>query len=64
MAELLDEIENLAIIEGAAEDLLLDNAGRVAGLMLGDGRRITAGRVGCNLWFTDPANSKVGRVAP
>src|SRR5438874_2404138 len=39
MAELLDEAENLEIIEGAAEDLLLDNAGCVAGLMLGDGRR-------------------------
>src|SRR5438270_11569824 len=45
MAELLDEIEYLAIIEGAAEDLLLDDSGRVAGLVLGDGRRITAARV-------------------
>src|SRR5438094_5588883 len=45
MAELLDEVENLEIIEGAAEDLLLDDAGRVAGLMLGDGRRITVARV-------------------
>src|SRR5712671_5619608 len=45
MAELLDEIERLSIIEGAAEDLILDDAGRVAGLVLGDGRRLMAGRV-------------------
>jgi tRNA uridine 5-carboxymethylaminomethyl modification enzyme len=45
MAELLAEIEGLAIVEGAAEDLILDDAGRVAGLMLGDGRRLAAGRV-------------------
>ena len=45
MAALLDEIEGLATIEGAAEDLLLDGAGRVAGLRLGDGRRIAAARV-------------------
>src|SRR6202048_2108573 len=34
MAELLAEIDGLTIIEGAAEDLLLDDAGRVAGLAL------------------------------
>src|SRR5882724_4023170 len=45
MAELLEEIEDLEIIEGAAEDLLLDDSGRVAGLVLGDGRQIAAGRV-------------------
>jgi tRNA uridine 5-carboxymethylaminomethyl modification enzyme len=45
MAELLDETENLEIIEGAAEDLILDANGRAAGLVLGDGRRIAAGRV-------------------
>jgi len=45
MAELLAEIEGLEIVEGAAEDLLLDGAGHVAGLLLGDGRRIAAGRV-------------------
>jgi tRNA uridine 5-carboxymethylaminomethyl modification enzyme len=45
MAELLDEIAGLAIVEGAAEDLILDDAGRVAGLVLGDGRRLMAGRV-------------------
>src|SRR5947207_3692237 len=45
MAELLDEITGLTIVEGAAEDLILDDAGRVAGLVLGDGRRLDAGRV-------------------
>jgi len=45
VAELLDEIEGLTIIEGAAEDLILDKAGRVAGIALGDGRRLAAGRV-------------------
>src|SRR5882762_3749598 len=45
VAELLDEIAGLAIVEGAAEDLILDAAGRVAGLVLGDGRSIAAGRV-------------------
>jgi tRNA uridine 5-carboxymethylaminomethyl modification enzyme len=45
IAELLGEIANLSIIEGAAEDLILDAAGRVAGIALGDGRRLAAGRV-------------------
>src|SRR6202030_2541460 len=45
MAELLAEIDGLDIVEGAAEDLILDDAGRVAGLVLGDGRRLAAGRV-------------------
>ena len=45
MSELLGETPGLAILEGAAEDLLLDPAGRVYGLVLGDGRRIAAGRV-------------------
>ena len=45
IAELLDEIENLAIIEGAAEDLALDARGRVSGVVLGDGRRLAAGRL-------------------
>src|SRR5437763_6374890 len=45
MAELLAETANLTIVEGAAEDLLLDGAGRVAGIVLGDGRRFAAGRV-------------------
>jgi tRNA uridine 5-carboxymethylaminomethyl modification enzyme len=45
VAELLAETGNLDITEGAAEDLLLDDRGRVVGVVLGDGRRITAGRV-------------------
>src|SRR5690349_14384751 len=45
IAELLGEIANLSIIEGAAEDLILDAAGRVAGIALGDRRRLAAGRV-------------------
>src|SRR5882724_3792366 len=45
MAALLAEIENLTIIEGAAEDLRPDAGGRVCGLVLGDGREIRAGRV-------------------
>src|SRR5690242_3144620 len=45
MAEILAEIERLDIVEGAAEDLLLDNGGRVCGVALGDGRHLAAGRV-------------------
>src|SRR5215469_4706981 len=45
MAALLAEMPGLAIVEGAAEDLLLDARGRVAGLTLGDGRAIAAARV-------------------
>src|SRR5438105_10146287 len=45
MADLLVEIDGLDIVEGAAEDLLLDNDGRVRGVALGDGRHIAAGRV-------------------
>jgi tRNA uridine 5-carboxymethylaminomethyl modification enzyme len=45
MAELLAETPGLDIIEGAAEDLAFDARGRVAGLILGDGREIAAGRV-------------------
>jgi tRNA uridine 5-carboxymethylaminomethyl modification enzyme len=45
MAEILAEMEALDIVEGAVEDLVLDDHGRSAGLMLGDGREITAGRV-------------------
>src|SRR5437764_15173358 len=45
MAELLEEIDGLAIVEGAAEDLILNEAGRVAEVLLGDGRRLAAGRV-------------------
>ena len=45
MAELLAETPNLDIAEGAAEDLLLDAAGRAAGVVLGDGRRIAAAKI-------------------
>jgi len=45
MGALLTEIPGLTILEGAAEDLLRDGDGRVCGLVLGDGRRIAAGRI-------------------
>jgi tRNA uridine 5-carboxymethylaminomethyl modification enzyme len=45
MQELLAETAGLDIVEGAAEDLRLDAAGRVAGIVLADGREIMAGRV-------------------
>jgi tRNA uridine 5-carboxymethylaminomethyl modification enzyme len=45
IGELLAEIPNLDIAEGAAEDLRLNHDGRVCGVMLGDGREIAAGRV-------------------
>jgi tRNA uridine 5-carboxymethylaminomethyl modification enzyme len=41
----ISEIHGLAILEAAAEDLLLDASGRVSGLVLGDGRTIAAGRI-------------------
>jgi tRNA uridine 5-carboxymethylaminomethyl modification enzyme len=44
MAELLAETDNLDIVEGAVEDLAFDAVGRVAGLILAGGRKITAGR--------------------
>jgi len=45
VSELLQETEGLDIAEGAAEDLLLDPNGRVAGVSLGDGRHYVSGRV-------------------
>ncbi|MGH7097790.1 MAG: tRNA uridine-5-carboxymethylaminomethyl(34) synthesis enzyme MnmG [Stellaceae bacterium] len=45
MAELLAETPSLDIVEGAAEDLAIDPAGRVCGLVLEDGRRFATGRV-------------------
>ena len=45
VSELLQETEGLDIAEGAAEDLLLDPNGRVAGVSLGDGRHFVSGRV-------------------
>jgi tRNA uridine 5-carboxymethylaminomethyl modification enzyme len=45
IADLLAETTNLDIAEGAAEDLLLDQAGCAAGIILGNGEQIAAGRV-------------------
>ena len=45
VSELLAETDGLDIIEGAAEDLLLDRDGRVSGVLLGDGRQCATGRV-------------------
>ena len=42
---LLAEMPGLEIIEGAAEDLVLDHDGHVCGLILGDGRNCAAGCV-------------------
>jgi tRNA uridine 5-carboxymethylaminomethyl modification enzyme len=45
VGELLAETAGLEIVEGAAEDLLLDAKAHICGLVLGDGRAIAAGRV-------------------
>jgi tRNA uridine 5-carboxymethylaminomethyl modification enzyme len=45
IADLLAETPGLDIVEGAAEDLVRDPAGRVCGLMLEDGRHFATGRV-------------------
>src|SRR5215475_12782115 len=45
MMALLTETPGLTIVEGAVEDLVLDEDGRIAGLMLGDGRQIAAAGV-------------------
>jgi tRNA uridine 5-carboxymethylaminomethyl modification enzyme len=45
MAELLAETPALEIVEGAVEDLIVDARSHVAGLILGDGREVAAGRV-------------------
>jgi tRNA uridine 5-carboxymethylaminomethyl modification enzyme len=45
MADILADCGGLDIVEGAAEDLRLDPAGRVCGLALGDGRFLAAARV-------------------
>src|SRR5246500_4635512 len=45
IAELLGETADLEIVEGSAEDVLLDASGHVGGLLLGDGRCCVAGRV-------------------
>jgi tRNA uridine 5-carboxymethylaminomethyl modification enzyme len=45
IADLLADTPNLDIVEGSAEDLLLDAAGRVTGVVLGNGERIVAARI-------------------
>ena len=45
VAGLLVETKQLDIVEGAAEDLLLDRDGRVAGVALDDGRQCSTGSV-------------------
>jgi len=45
MQALLAERGNLSIIEAAAEDLILDSSGAVAGVVTGTGARISAGAV-------------------
>src|SRR5215470_4910025 len=45
VAGLLAETKQLDIVEGAAEDLLLDRDGRVAGVALGNGRHCSTGSV-------------------
>jgi tRNA uridine 5-carboxymethylaminomethyl modification enzyme len=45
IGELLAETANLDIIEAAAEDLRIDEEGRVGGVILGDGREIVASHV-------------------
>ncbi len=45
MASLLAEIPNLSIIEAAVEDLILDEAGRVTGIVTAEGGQIAAPRV-------------------
>jgi tRNA uridine 5-carboxymethylaminomethyl modification enzyme len=45
MAELLAELPALDIVEAAVEDLSLDEAGRIAGVILADGRTLATGRV-------------------
>src|SRR5271169_1945584 len=45
VSELLTESDGLDIIEGAAEDLLLDRDRRVSGILLGDGRHCGTARV-------------------
>jgi len=42
---LLAETPGLEIVEGAAEDLLLDSDNRISGVLLGDGRQCAAGSV-------------------
>jgi tRNA uridine 5-carboxymethylaminomethyl modification enzyme len=45
VSELLAKTEGIDIIEGAAEDLLLNQGGRVSGVLLGDGRQLATASV-------------------
>ncbi|MEL0019749.1 MAG: tRNA uridine-5-carboxymethylaminomethyl(34) synthesis enzyme MnmG [Rickettsiales bacterium] len=45
MRRVLGAQENLQLMAGAVEDLVLSRAGNVEGVILSDGRRLTAGRV-------------------
>lgn len=45
MQALLSDYPNLTLIEGAAEDLILDDAGAVAGVITGEGKTLRAGAV-------------------
>jgi tRNA uridine 5-carboxymethylaminomethyl modification enzyme len=45
MGGLLAEYASLSIVEASVEDLVLDDTGRVAGVVLGDGKTLAAGRV-------------------
>jgi len=43
--DLLAEQENLTLLEGEADDLVLDDSGAVAGVVLADGRQLACGAV-------------------
>jgi tRNA uridine 5-carboxymethylaminomethyl modification enzyme len=45
MHEILNDYSNLSLVEGAADDLILDDQGRIAGLLTMDGRRLDCGAV-------------------
>jgi len=45
MADRLKETANLEVLEAAVEDLAIDESGRCAGIVTGDGARLTAGAV-------------------
>lgn len=45
MLDLVTQTAGLDIVEGAVDDLIVDDAGRAAGVVLADGRRLTAAAV-------------------
>ena len=45
MQELLREQENLAVVEGSAEDMVVDDGGRIVGVVTGTGETIGCGAV-------------------